>query len=404
MSEFRSDITIVGGGIAGLWSAKELLDRGLSVSVIEKANCLASGATTRNEGWLHAGTYHATAIYDESVAEQVVGRTVYGHDEIVNFAPESIEHGQSYALFSDTELVQATLARWAKFNIPHREVPKSRITDQGISPSETKATFAVRDKSVNSRVIVDKLARYVIESGGRIITNAHLIPTSDTTADLVADNERHRLDSEVFLVTAGVGTKEIFEKVTDRPFPMRYFKSHLLVTPRISQDNIFSMEPLQAGMMHHGAATVVGINREAVRVDNPSCDVIPERADVVRAALARLMPRLAEAAFDKTYLDVACVKTDITDGELTQYDVSPTTSWQDLNIKVSEPSQGWICAIPGKMTEAPALACAVADYIIDREPIDSIHKTHDETFLQAYPQVNLRPADQWMAERQEQAI
>ncbi len=76
MSEFVSDITVVGGGIAGLWTAKELLERGYSVSLVEKSNALAAGATTRNEGWLHAGTYHSVAIDDERDAEQVTARTI----------------------------------------------------------------------------------------------------------------------------------------------------------------------------------------------------------------------------------------------------------------------------------------------------------------------------------------
>jgi glycine/D-amino acid oxidase-like deaminating enzyme len=51
---------------AGLWTAKELIDQGLTVDVVEKSEHLASGATTRNEGWLHAGTYHAAAIISDA--------------------------------------------------------------------------------------------------------------------------------------------------------------------------------------------------------------------------------------------------------------------------------------------------------------------------------------------------
>lgn len=50
MSEICPDVTIVGAGIAGLWTAKEMLDVGYSVAVVEKNDHLASGATIKNEG------------------------------------------------------------------------------------------------------------------------------------------------------------------------------------------------------------------------------------------------------------------------------------------------------------------------------------------------------------------
>lgn len=397
VSEFNTDVTVVGGGIAGLWSAKELIDRGLRVDVIEKTDYLANGATTRNEGWLHAGTYHSVAIYDHTDAQTVTGRTAYGHDQIVDFAPESVEHEQSYAIFADAELAQNALARWIEFGIPHQEISKRRLEDQGLNLAHIEAAFAVRDKSVNSRVIVDKLARHITESGGRIFTGANFIPTSENTADVEIKDERHKFTSGSFLVSAGVGTKKVFEEVTGRPFPMRYFKSHLLVAPRLTRDNIFYMDPLEAGLMSHGNATVVGINREAVEVDDPNYEPITEKTEMVRSALLRLMPKLGGAALSGEYLDVACIKADVADNTFMQRSTDPTMVLQDLNIKVFEPAEGWVCAIPGKMTEAPTLARAAADRVMSREFTENA--SEQPRWASDYD-VNLRPADRWMAERQ----
>lgn len=394
MPEFSSDVIVLGGGVAGLWSAKELIDRGARVAVIEKTDYLANGATTRNEGWLHAGTYHSAAVYDIEDARMVTERTVYGHDQIIDFAPGSVEHEQSYAIFSDAELAQNAFARWIEFGVPHCEVSKLQLEDSGIDLARIEATFVVKDKSVNSRVIVGKLAQYITENGGRIFTGANFMPTSENTADVEIGDERHKFTSESFLVSAGTGTKKIFEEVTGQPFPMRYFKSHLLVTPRLTTDNIFYMDPLEAGLMSHGDATIVGINREAVEVTEPDYEPIPEKTEMVRTALLRLMPKLGEAAMSKAYLDVACIKADVADSSFMQRSTDPTMVLQDLNIKVFEPVEGWVCAIPGKMTEAPALARAAADRIMSRE--FSENRGSDE-FVQSQPQVNLRPADRWMA-------
>ncbi len=399
MAKFHADATVVGGGVAGLWSAKELVDQGLAVDVIEKTSSLANGPTTRNEGWLHAGTYHSVAVYDEGDARQVTERTVYGHDAILSFAPESVEHGPSFAVFAEEDLVQTALRRWGQFNIPHQEVSPSRFAVDGLDIGRIKGAFAVRDQSVNSRVIVGKLADYILNNGGRIFTGANLSPTGNTTADVEIDGERHQFSSDVFLVTAGVGTKKVFEDITGKPFPMRYFKSHLTVVPRISRDNIFYMDPLEAGLMSHGDATIVGINREAVEVEVPEYSVLVDKAQLVHSALLHMMPAVGRSALSRA-LDVACVKADVADDVFRYQSPDPTQVLQDLNIKVFEPVEGWVCAIPGKMTEAPALARVAASHVMGRDFHNPFPSSNGNSTSHGHvrPQITLRPTDHWLAD------
>jgi glycine/D-amino acid oxidase-like deaminating enzyme len=70
----NTDIVVVGAGITGLLAARGFARLGISVTVIEQDNNLSSGATTRNEGWLHHGTYHAVSISDRTVAMSVAKR------------------------------------------------------------------------------------------------------------------------------------------------------------------------------------------------------------------------------------------------------------------------------------------------------------------------------------------
>lgn len=176
---------------------------------------------------------------------------------------------------------------------------------------------------------------------------------------------------------------------------MRYFKSHLLVTPRITRDNYFYLDPLKAGIMSHGGASIVGINREAVEVPVPDYEVIADKERLVHDALRRMLPRAAQLGRSET-LSVACVKADVADS-FKKENTDPTIVLQDLNIKVFEPTEGYICAIPGKMTEAPALAKAAADYVMGKElrdPVAAIERTLQED--RQRPVINLRPADRWM--------
>lgn len=395
--EYNTDVTVVGGGVAGLWTAKELIDRGYGVQMVEKSNELASGATTRNEGWLHAGTYHSVAIYDERDAKVVTERTKYGHNAIIDFAPESIEHYATYAFTATDELAQAATERWQKFGINYREVAPSQFEEDGIDTTLVRAAFEVEDKSVNSRVMCRKLARYILANGGSIFTGADFVPYDSTTAGMNIEGRNHKLHSDAFVVAAGVGTKGIVEEVTSTPFPMRYFKSHLLVTPRLTRDNYFYIDPMEAGVMSHGNASIVGINREAVEVDAPNYDVIGATEQLVYSALTRMLPQVSNYSFDRDILGVACIKADVAGEGIIQQADSSQQVLQDLNIKAFEVAENYICAVPGKMTESPALARAVVGLIEDGGGEKSLGVASDD--MNIIPNIRERPADLWMRER-----
>ena len=56
----RYDLAIVGAGIVGLASARELLARrpGLRVAVVDAADEVGTGQTGHNSGVIHAGIYY----------------------------------------------------------------------------------------------------------------------------------------------------------------------------------------------------------------------------------------------------------------------------------------------------------------------------------------------------------
>jgi hypothetical protein len=152
--------------------------------------------------------------------------------------------------------------------------------------------------------------------------------------------------------------------------------------------------------MSHGGASIVGINREAVEVIVPDYEVLADKDQLVYDALLRMAPSTARLD-ESQRLSVACVKADVADSSFRQADVDPTVVLQDLNVKVFEPTAGYICAIPGKMTEGPALAKAVVNYMLGEElhypgpVVEGIPQQSRDTPKKNYD-VNLRPADQWM--------
>src|SRR6266536_2012374 len=228
LENLRSDVTIVGGGIAGLWSAKELIDLGLKVSVIEASDMLATGSTTRNEGWLHAGTYHAVAIEREVSAFSVARKIRLGREAILKFAPEVIDHDTTFALLGSDAITERATRRWDEADIPYQLVNKASFSNHdSIDLDVVREIAEVEDKSINTRLLCAKLAVYVLSTGNDIVTGAHFIPLDDRTAEFSVNGKVYKAFSEQFLLTVGNVTEEILKQVTDEEYSIRYFKSHL---------------------------------------------------------------------------------------------------------------------------------------------------------------------------------
>jgi glycine/D-amino acid oxidase-like deaminating enzyme len=387
MSEFAADVTVVGGGIAGLWSAKELIDQGLTVNVVEKSDTLADGATTRNEGWLHAGTYHSVAIENEDEIVPVTTNTRRSHEAIVSFAPESIDHAPTFAVTLSDELAHKAVSRWEQTGVGFQEVSKREIPDASrIDTERLSAAFRVDDKSVNSRVLCQKLAHYVFEHGGKFFLGADFVPSGDNTAEVVQGDDRHTLASSRFLITAGTGIKEIVESVTGQELPMRFFKAHLLVLPRLTTDNYFHLEAGEAGLMNHDNTSVVGINRDGIELTTPDRTVVQEKKKLIYDALARLLPSVVQYPINSaSVMAVACSKPDVTGG---------FGETQSLDVNVFEPAPNYVCALPGKMTMAPYLAKKVAGILLS----DNSELIQRRAF--GHPgDITMRPADRWMSEQ-----
>lgn len=385
MSVFQADVTIVGSGIAGLWSAKELIDRGFTVNIVEKSKTLADGATTKNEGWLHAGTYHSVAIEKEDEIESVVTNTRLSHEEIIRFAPEAIDHERTFAVTLSDELAQKATRRWKRTGVGFQEISKETLPDASvINTKRLSSAFSVDDKSINSYILCQKLARYIYEHGGNFFLGATFIPENNNSATIIQGTNRHTLQSEQFIVTAGVGLKGLVESITGEELPMRFFKAHLLVMPRITTDNYFHLEVGEAGFMNHGDTSIVGIHRDGIELPMPENTINQEKKELIYHAMTRFLPAMSGYAINSSsIMAVTCSKPDVTGrfGET-----------QSLDVSIFKPAPNYICALPGKMTMAPHLAKRLADTLFSSDNQIIEQSRHDT--LPA--EVTLRPADHWM--------
>jgi len=352
------DICVIGAGVAGLMASQKLSENGFKVLVIEHRELLASGPSTRNEGWLHRGTYHATSICNRTTAIEVARRCIYGHDQITRFAPECIEDldSESYALLKDSSRLSEILDRWDEANVVYQEVQPKHLKAAlpSIDLRNVHAAFRVADVSINTRLLYGKILAQSERSGSVILANAIIEFAQDNTAVIsLPDGTRFTIAPRLFIHASGFSVGNLFQARFGTDLPIRYWKSHLLLVPRLTKHGVFFLDPGESALMPHREVSIVGMNEDAVLCENPTYDTLEESVKELRQSLHRLIPRSASVE----YRALACVKVDV---------APVATDGRSLNVFIREPVPGHLCVLPGKMTEAPFLVDNLVRQVFDR--------------------------------------
>ncbi len=370
------DVAIVGAGVAGLMLTKKLSDLGFKVALIEKNSRVAEGPSTRNEGWLHHGTYHAASIQNRSLAVQVARRCIYGYEHIKSFAPETIYdvHVPAYALIRDSERVREVVSRWDEAQVTYEAVKKSDLhrIEPRVKTQRVSRVFRVNDLSINVLILYRKLLAHSERAGALIMTDTKFTYVNDDQVKIVSAGQAPQfMKARVFIYTAGYGIKDIFKSQFGVDVPLRYWKSHLMILPRIIHHSVFYVDPSEAAMMHHGDCTIVGMNEDATLCEKADYELMPEKVNDIKMALARMFKDTDLSA----YHPVSCIKVDV-DREL--------CSARSLNVAYDEPIPNHFWLLPGKMTEAPFATDYMTQIICQR--------LGDE-------RVACRPCDSWLQSR-----
>ncbi len=365
------DLAILGAGITGLMLSKKLSAVGLRVALIEKNKTVAAGPSTKNEGWLHRGTYHAQSIADRDSGIQVAKRCIYGHEQIRGYAPEAVEDlsSKSYAVTYSTDRAQEITSRWDEAGVAYTQVPSPYLEREvpELNMSHIAHAFLVQDKGIDTRLLYAKLLHEAVLNGTDIFTSAELVFTDQEQISLAQGNQTSDFWASMFIHCSGYGLKSFFAGNFGLDLALRFWKSHLLVVPRLSKDDVFCLDSGETGMMNHGKTSVVGANEDAIQVPQPDFIPIPEKNDNVKKGLKKLY-KWEDAG---KQLAVACVKVDMP---------QMSAAARSLNINYGEPLDKHMYVLPGKMTESPYVTDVVTRMIFDR--------------LNGHKDVASRPCDQ----------
>jgi glycerol-3-phosphate dehydrogenase len=373
------DVVICGAGASGLFIARKLKEYGLEVILIELQETLACGPSTRNEGWLHAGTVHSATIDDEERAIPVARRVKFGHKQIFHFAPEAVEDpdSRSFILIPE-ESLDTTIRRWRQAEIYHRPVRYSEIGEEALNRDVAlrNAIFEVSDVAINTRILYAKLyAELMLDVEHRFI--GWEIEGFDD--NLSTARVRRRNSAEVtfikpkaFVYALGPHTGEFFRMKLGQNIPVRLYVSHLVDMPRVCQHGYFMIGGRDATLMPHRDWTIFGLSKEQRPIDAPigdQFDVSDDIKDEILSAAVRLIPKAGDFLEQARVRRCMKVTSQLDNNQL-----------PDLIAQFGMPVPGHIWALAGKMTEAPFVAARVFhEYlwnvlelgdIVSRRPID----------------------------------
>ena len=378
--EMRTDVAVIGEGATGLMLTKKLTDLGYDVALVGKQKVVGSGPSTRNTGWLQRGTYHAASLENEAEALEVAKTCAYGSDQIRHYAPAAIEDAgrqTSFAVIGTDQLAEQATQRWDKANIPYRSVSLSDFSKENpeIGTGGIKHAFKVDDVTINPRILYQKLLTQSKRGGAQVMLDSKFQPKDNGNAEVThADGSSTRLKSDLFVVTAGYGVKDVFREVTGDEVPVRLYKSHLLVFPRLTANNVFHIDRDESMVFNHGTSSVMLQHHEDFVIDEPDFTVVPEKERKVFEAAHRLVPSVTN--YDGDYMPIACIKPEL---------IKDASQARSLDVTIFPGTDNYLFVLPGKLTATP--------YVTDRLTQIIFNKGSEKT-----TRVAMRPSDVFMAE------
>lgn len=367
------DIGIAGAGVLGLFLFKQLSELGYKTALFEKADKLAIGPSTRNEGMIHRGTRHAVSTNNADVAKRIVSRSIYGHEIIKQYAPESVNDiGVSFiAALTEKDDEKYIIDRWKENQVSFIPISKKEFKRMVPEANDklVKKAFLVSDLSINTRILYQKLLHQGIVSGGKVFTDSEFIARDIKEADIVNSNgDIQRISAKNFVITTGYNIGNIYKQITGDSLNVRFWKSHLIVLPRLAKHGLIFVGNGETITAHQGNNSIFGQWEDATVVEKPNNEPIKEKAQTVFEAGVRAFPGAQK--YKDSYMPVACIKPDI---------ISSVNDARSVDVQIFTPLENYILALPGKMTEAPFLANIIlqmifnsnSDSMISERPLDN---------------------------------
>jgi (S)-2-hydroxyglutarate dehydrogenase len=208
MADF--DLAVIGGGIVGLSTAMQMMERfpGISVAVVEKEPALARHQTGRNSGVIHAGVYYQPGSLKAQFCREGVEATIqfcrerdiaYEQCGKLLVATEPAELPRMDALFERARANGIDVERLDKAEVARRE-PRIR----GLAGLFVKTTGIV-----DYAQVAKAMAGVVAERGGAILTSSEVAHIEETPSGVTLDVGKDHIRARHVIAAAGLQADRI---------------------------------------------------------------------------------------------------------------------------------------------------------------------------------------------------
>ena len=242
MESSQYDIAIIGGGILGLSTAMQLLERApqWKVAVIEKEDQLATHQTGHNSGVMHSGIYYRPGSHKAHFC-------VAGLNNMVKFCEENeIEYqqcGKVIVALEESELgrLQDLYERGTANGVPDLEmVGPERLKEIEPHTAGIKALWAPHTGIVDFTKVAAAFADRFQQAGGDIFTGAEVKNVKNSSGSVALETTKGTVQAKHLINCGGLYADKVAsmteEKVGVRIIPFRgeYYtlkpESHYLVS------------------------------------------------------------------------------------------------------------------------------------------------------------------------------
>lgn len=202
------DVVVVGGGIVGLATARELRGRGHSVVLLEAESSVATHQTGRNSGVIHSGLYYRPGSYKARLA-------VAGRAETIAFCREhDLPHrvgGKLVLACEPSELpALAELARRGRANgVECRELEPAEVRRREPAVRSVAALEVPGTGVCDYGAVAAKLAELLIAEGGELVLGRRVERLTRRRADVVVRTATGDLLGRRVVACAGLHGDEL---------------------------------------------------------------------------------------------------------------------------------------------------------------------------------------------------